>query len=109
MLRVARRAIFIFDANNFGQGSAIARGIKQTINALGLWRFANFIKTRGKGYTISKEDGLAYSYSVFNDYGQIAAACERVHCMNSVAGGPNLYRSAPGVILLGILPTIGRE
>ena len=62
-----------------------------------------FIKTRGKGYTISKEDGLAYSYSVFNDYAQIAEACTRVHLINTVASGPNLYRSAPGVALLGIL------
>jgi SAM-dependent methyltransferase len=102
MLRVARRAIFIADSNNFGQGNAITRGIKQIINAAGLWPLANLVKTRGKGYTISDGDGLAYSYSVFNNYKQISSACERVHCINTAAAGPNLYRSAPGVALLGI-------
>jgi ubiquinone/menaquinone biosynthesis C-methylase UbiE len=45
MLRVARRAIFISDANNFGQGSAPTRLIKQAIHGLGLWKVADFVKT----------------------------------------------------------------
>ena len=36
MLRVARKAIFISDANNFGQGGGIVRLIKRTIAALGV-------------------------------------------------------------------------
>jgi ubiquinone/menaquinone biosynthesis C-methylase UbiE len=65
MLRVSNRAVFISDSNNFGQGSISSRLIKQVINLLGLWKFVDLIKTRGKGYTISEGDGLAYSYSVF--------------------------------------------
>lgn len=65
MLRVAQKAIFISDANNFGQGRFLARTAKQALNALGLWKTVDFIKTKGKGYTISEGDGLAYSYSVF--------------------------------------------
>jgi len=63
MLRVATKAIFLSDSNNFGHGSPLGRSIKQTIDLLGLWPLADWIKTKGKGYTISEGDGLAYSYS----------------------------------------------
>jgi len=102
MLRVAKKAVFIADSNNFGQGSVFARTIKQTFNALGLWPLVDFIKTRGRGYTISEGDGLAYSYSVFNDYGQIRAQCKSVHLVNTVDAGVNPYRTATHVALLGI-------
>jgi len=102
MLRVSRRAIFISDCNNFGQGSGPVRFFKQIIKAAGLWRAANFIKTGGKGYHISDGDGLGYSYSVFDDYKQIAASCKSVHMLNTVHSGPNLYSSASHVALLGV-------
>jgi ubiquinone/menaquinone biosynthesis C-methylase UbiE len=102
MLRVARKAIFISDSNNFGQGGAFARAVKQIINAFGLWRVANFIKTKGKGYSVTEGDGVAYSYSVFNQYPQIRSACTRVHCLNTIDSGPDLYRTATHVALLGI-------
>src|SRR5665213_810368 len=62
MLRVAGKAIFISDSNNFGQGTKFSRLLKQAINAAGLWPLADLIKTKGKHYTISEGDGLAYSY-----------------------------------------------
>jgi len=105
MLRVSRRAVFISDANNFGQGSWLSRAAKQAVHAAGLWPLANFIKTRGRGYTISKEDGLAYSYSVFDDYSQIRGTCGTVHLLNTIGAGPNLYRRASHVALLGIKDT----
>ena len=43
MLRVAKKAIFISDANNFGQGSALKRGIKQTLHTFGMWRPARYL------------------------------------------------------------------
>ena len=104
MLRVARKAIFISDSNNFGQGSPLARFFKQAANAVGLWPMLNRIKTRGKGYAISEGDGLFYSYSVFNDYQQIRNACASVHLLNTSDAGSNLYRSATHVALLGIKP-----
>jgi hypothetical protein len=76
--------------------------MKQSINAVGLWRLADLIKTKGSGYTISEGDGLAYSYSVFNDYKQISRECKAVHMLNTTDGGPNLYRTASHVALLGI-------
>jgi SAM-dependent methyltransferase len=102
MLRVARKAIFISDANNFGQGGPMSRCLKQAINALGLWRAFDWLRTGGKGYHVSAGDGLFYSYSVFNDYGQLREACRSVHLFNTVDAGPSLARSAPHVAILGI-------
>ncbi len=102
MLRVAKKAILISDGNNFGQGSFLARIIKQLINAFGLWSVADFIKTKGKGYSLSEGDGLAYSYSVFNDYKQIQAQCKNIHLLNTIDGHINPYRTASHITLLGI-------
>lgn len=102
MLRTSRKAVFISDSNNFGQGSLAGRSIKQLFNFLGLWKIADLIKTRGTGYTISEGDGLAYSYSVFNNYKQIREQCCSVHLLNTRDGSINPYRSASHVALLGI-------
>jgi SAM-dependent methyltransferase len=102
MLRVAKTAIYISDANNFGQGSFLVRSLKQLINAVGLWKAADLVRTRGKGYTLSEGDGLAYSYSVFNNYKQIQERCAMVHVLNSAGAGTNPYRSASHVALLGV-------
>jgi SAM-dependent methyltransferase len=90
MLRVASKAIYISDCNIFGSGSLLSRSAKQFINGFGLWKACNLIKTGGKGYKISKGVGLAYSYSVFNNYRQIQSNCERVHVINIQGGGSTL-------------------
>lgn len=102
MLRVAKKAVFISDSNNFGQGSYIARTIKQLINSAKLWKIADLIKTKGKGYTISEGDGLAYSYSVFNNYDLIAEKCHKIHLLNTKDGHINPYKTASHIVLLGI-------
>jgi ubiquinone/menaquinone biosynthesis C-methylase UbiE len=102
MLRVAKKAVFISDANNFGQGSWAARTVKQALRALRLWGVADYLKTRGKGYTISEGDGLAYSYSLFDNYEQVRRACKSVHLLNTLDAGANLYRTSSHVALLGI-------
>jgi ubiquinone/menaquinone biosynthesis C-methylase UbiE len=102
MLRVGKIGVFISDSNNFGQGAWLTRAIKQSANALGLWRALDLIKTKGKGYSISEGDGLAYSYSVFNNYTQIQAACRQIHLLNTHPGGVNPYRTAGHVALLGL-------
>ena len=68
MLRVARRAVFLSDANRFGQGSYVSRLAKLALCRSGLWPLANYVKTRGRGYAFTPGDGLAYSYSVFDSY-----------------------------------------
>lgn len=102
MLRVASKAIFISDSNNFGQGSLAARSMKQLLNLFGLWKAAYLIKTKGQGYTLSEEDGLAYSYSVFNNYKQIEEKCSRISLLNTNGGRINPYRTASHVLLMGI-------
>jgi SAM-dependent methyltransferase len=103
MLRVARKAIFVCDSNNFGQGGPFSRFLKQAINTLGLWPAANLIKTRRRGYTVSDGDGVMYSYSVFTDYKQIAKRCESIHILNTASAAPNLYRTASQVALWGMV------
>lgn len=103
MLRVARRMVFISDSNNFGQGSSVMRAVKQVANTLGLWPALDYIKTRGRGYTISEGDGLAYSYSVFTSYPAIRSACSTVHLFNTAnSASVNPYRGAPHVALAGL-------
>jgi len=102
MLRVARRAVFFSDSNNFGQGSPASRTIKRGLRATGLWPLANWIKTRGKGYSESHGDGVAYSYSVFDNHDQIARHCRHVHVLNTAGDGRCTYQRASHVALLGI-------
>ena len=102
MIRVGKKAIFISDCNNFGNGPLMLRMTKQIINIFGLWKAFDWIKTRGKGYTFSEGDGLSYSYSVFNDYGQIRSACRSIHILNLMGEGKYPYQNASHIALLGI-------
>lgn len=103
MLRVAKKGVFISDCNNFGQGSKPARLVKQALDMFGLWPVADRIKTKGKGYTISEEDGLAYSYSVFDDLPLIRKHCSTVHLLNTRGqAGFSLYRTADHIAILAL-------
>ena len=102
MLRVAKKAVFLSDSNNFGGGSRASRAIKQTIHSLGLWPLANFLKTGGRGYSISRGDGLFYSYSVIDSLRTLKASCSVVHLMNTTSAGPNLYRTANHLAVLAV-------
>jgi SAM-dependent methyltransferase len=102
MLRIARRAVFISDGNNFGHGSRVVRAAKQMLNACGLWKAATYVRTKGKGYSVSEGDGVTYSYSVFNSFGMVQRECSAVHVLNTSDGGVNPYRTASHVALLGV-------
>ena len=102
MLRISKKAIFISDSNNFGEGSLISRSTKQLLNLLGLWDFADLLKTKGKGYRISEGDGLSYSYSVFNNYQQVKSQCKSIYMLNTKDASVNFYKTASHVALLGI-------
>lgn len=73
MNRVASRMIAISDSNFMGQGPIWLRCIKIGLWAAGLWPLVNWAKTRGKGYTYSEGDGIAYSYSVYQSLRQVRA------------------------------------
>jgi ubiquinone/menaquinone biosynthesis C-methylase UbiE len=78
MVRVAKRAVFLSDSNRFGQGRQLARLIKIALYKCGLWRASRYLQTKGKMYSISDGDGLAYSYSVFDSYDQLATRMQRI-------------------------------
>lgn len=78
MTRVAKKAVFLSDSNRFGQGPFLARLLKLALYKTHLWRTVRFIQTRGKMYTVSQGDGLAFSYSVFDSYEQLAAWANRI-------------------------------
>jgi len=102
MLRVARMGVFISDGNKFGQGPPAKRAMKRLVRALGLWGAYDYVRTKGKGYMISQGDGLFYSYSVFDNYKQIRAACPSVHIMNTQPAGIDPFKTASVVALLGM-------
>src|SRR5262249_38453324 len=88
MTRVARKAMFLCDSNIFGQGDPVQRLIKLLLYKIGLWKAAKFIQTRGKGYTLSEGDGLAYSYSAYFQYHQLRKWADRVFVI-PVSENPN--------------------
>jgi hypothetical protein len=105
MNRIARRGVAISDANFMGQGSLPIRLVKGALFHAGLWPLANWMKTGGKGYTISEGDGLAYSYTVYQNLSQLRSAWPQVNVIatsNSKDGflGPRL--SAPHVLAVGL-------
>lgn len=102
MLRVAKKAVFISEGNNMGQGSPLARASKQLLKTCGLWKLAYYVRHRGRTYWVSDGDGLAYPFTVFDHYALIRAQCKAVHIINTLDAGINPYRSASHVALLGI-------
>ena len=86
MLRVARKAVIICDSNRFGQGSRAARLLKLFLSKSKLWGVYTFLRTRGKGYTITEGDGLAYSYSIYDSYDLVSRWADRVILIPSTPG-----------------------
>jgi ubiquinone/menaquinone biosynthesis C-methylase UbiE len=105
MNRVAKRGVAISDANFMGQGSLPLRMIKTALFQFGLWPIANWLKTKGKGYTISDGDGLAYSYSVYQNLNQVKACWRRVNVISVSAlhdGALGIRMTAPHVFVIGL-------
>ncbi len=103
MVRVARRAIFISDHNDYGRGSALTTTLKQAAKETGLWWLYRLLITRGKGYRITDDDGLWYPYSIFDTHKAILPHCAKVHFLGTSGSGPNLYRGSSHVAMLAIL------
>jgi len=78
MLRVARRAVFVDDDNRFGRGRLSARLMKLAIYRAGLWPAFWKAKTRGKGYQYTDDDGISYSYSVYDSLPLLSEWADRV-------------------------------
>lgn len=78
MLRVARLAVFISDGNIYGQGRMPARVLKLLLARARLLNTVNWVRRGGKLWHESEGDGIAYSYSVFDSFGQLNQACKQV-------------------------------
>ena len=78
MTRVARRAVFMSDDNRFGYGNLPRQLLKLAMFRSGLGRLTTLVRTRGKGYFLTEDDGLAYSYSVYDSYGVLADWADRI-------------------------------
>jgi SAM-dependent methyltransferase len=83
MVRVARYGIFLSDTNNLGQGSLGGRLLKNCFYWLGLWKFFNFIRTKGRGSVFEPTDGLWYYYTVFSHHAELSRLCHSVHVINT--------------------------
>lgn len=84
MIRTTRRMILLSDSNRFGQGRFVWRLIKLAAWKLRLWPCLDFVRTRGKGHTLSEEDGLAYSYSVYDSFDQLNAWADHIYVIPTV-------------------------
>ena len=78
MLRVGRNAVFLADNNRFGHGTTLKKWVKLLLYKLGLWNLVRYIQTKGKYYTITDGDGLAYSYSVYDSYDCVSQWADEV-------------------------------
>lgn len=83
MCRVARRGVFLSDSNNRGQGTMLARLVKHGLWQIGLWPLTNYIKTKGKGFTESEGDGIAFSYSIFDSLPIIRTKFTRIYMFST--------------------------
>lgn len=115
MMRVSRKAVFLSDSNRFGQGGLPARLMKLALYKAGLWGVANWLKTRGRGYSISEGDGVSYSYSVYDSYGLLAEWADEMILLPTkpAAEGAGRSRLNPLItsehLLLCAIRNIGRE
>lgn len=104
MIRVADKAVFLCDTNNWGQGSFAARCIKLVLRKLRLWGLFNYVYTGGKYHKFSESDGLYYSFSLYDALPIIACKFPTIFVMN--AAGRNIVYSgrfeASGICVLAV-------
>jgi ubiquinone/menaquinone biosynthesis C-methylase UbiE len=108
MIRVSSKAIFLSDWNRFGSGRPTVRLLKLLLYKTHLWNAARFLQTRGKMYAITDGDGLAYSYSVFDSYAQLAEWADSIWLIPT-SEDPRLVKTwlnplitAPSVLLCAL-------
>jgi ubiquinone/menaquinone biosynthesis C-methylase UbiE len=98
MQRVSRNSIYISDSNNFGQGHTAFRILKQILNFFKIWNFAVRVKTKGKRYTISDGDGLAYSFSLFSVLKHFKSNYS-TYILGTVPSKKNLFKTASHIAI----------
>ena len=105
MTRVARRAVLLSDANRFGQGTRAACLAKYALHRLGLWSTVCRLRTRGHGYHLSGDGGVAYSYSVYDSLAMLQAWADRVFLVPTLPARADRFHplfGAPHILLCAI-------
>ena len=88
----------------------MARVTKLILYKLGVWKVARFIQTKGRMYSFTEGDGIAYSYSVFDSYDQLAKWADYILLIpvdheRPVKSWFDPLLTSPGVILCAIRGT----
>lgn len=91
MMRVSKKAIFLSDENRFAHGTRLVRLAKLGLYKLGIFRGAYLLKTLGRGYRFSREDGLAYSYSVFDSFELLSTWADTIILVPTDIGKPQSW------------------
>jgi ubiquinone/menaquinone biosynthesis C-methylase UbiE len=98
MVRVAKRAVFISDCNRFGHSRWPLRVVKAILYRAGLWGVANWLNNRGKVYSESAGDGIAYSYSVFDSIPTLTQRMSQIVTLptkgDSIIGGISFFQAS---------------
>ena len=101
MVRVAKVGVLISDSNCYGQGSVLMKIAKHALWRCGLWRAADFVRTRGKGYQFNEKDGVFYSYSVLDSLDLVKAKFPNLYFLTGQpTGSAWLPFSARGIAVL---------
>lgn len=101
MKKTSRHAIFISDSNNLGQGGRILRTAKQVLHALKLLNLTILVKTKGRKYSISEGDGLAYSFSIFSLMKHLKTEYNSFF-LSTVPSGQSLFKSASHLAIFAV-------
>lgn len=102
MVRVARRAVFISDANNFGCGSKPQRVVSHLLYRAGLWKTFQFLKNGFRNYKFTPGDGVHYSYSLLGEIKFLQRLRLHVFLFTTKPTGPNPLWSCSHLALLAL-------
>jgi ubiquinone/menaquinone biosynthesis C-methylase UbiE len=92
MTRVARRAVFLSDANRFAGGRPLHRAAKFALHELGLWPTVYRLATHGRGYHLTEGDGgVVYSYSVYDSLELLSDWADTVYLLPTTKVGESRF------------------
>lgn len=102
MCRVARKAVFFSDSNNFGCGSFLQRAFSQSLHRLNLWRPFQWAKNGGRYDKFSEGDGVHYSYSLFDSLKTIEKKFPQYFLANTRDSSPSIYRGCANLSVFAV-------
>jgi ubiquinone/menaquinone biosynthesis C-methylase UbiE len=102
MARVARRAVFISDTNNFGCGSIAQRLVAHSLLRARLWKTFQFLKNGFRHYKFTPGDGVHYSYSLLGEIEFLQRIGFRVFLFTTRPSGPSPLWSCSHLAVLGL-------